>query len=290
MAGTAGGDAVGKLGQARPAAERDALHLDIGVGQPVAGQQEIDPARLAIGHFGPHAVIVGQRRDLPRLQRRTQRAVGQRGVDAGEMPALVLDQPPAVFQLLASDRRSAPARSACPARPAPASSRDWRNARSPRARPPAGSRPGTACSGGSAGPAQEGFESAWRRGLYLRSATFKGEQRMANPTAAMLVIGDEILSGPHPRCEHALPGRAADQARHRPEGSARGQRRRGRDHRRRRARCRAASITSSPPAGSARPMTTSPPTASPRPSTCPSTCATMRARCWWPITPRPGSS
>ena len=49
-------------------------------------------------------------------------------------------------------------------------------------------------------------------------------------TAAILVIGDEILSGPHQGQEHRLYRRISDQHRHRHARGPRGARHRGRDH------------------------------------------------------------
>ena len=96
-------------------------------------------------------------------------------------------------------------------------------------------------------------------------------------TAGILVIGDEILSGPDQGQEHRLYRRIPDQYRDRPQGSPRRRRRRGRDHRRAgRAACIATTM-SLPPAASGRPMTTSPPTASPRRSASASTTIPR----WW---------
>jgi hypothetical protein len=100
---------------------------------------------------------------------------------------------------------------------------------------------------------------------------------MPNPTAAMLVIGDEILSGRTRDANmHHLAGRLTDHGIDLKE--VRVVVRRPRGDRGAVNALRTRSTTSSPRAASAPPMTTSPPMPSARPSASPSTCAPMPAR------------
>ena len=87
-------------------------------------------------------------------------------------------------------------------------------------------------------------------------------------TAAILVIGDEILSGRTKDKNIGYIAEYLDHDRHRPARSAHRPRRRGRDRRGRERAARTATTMCSRPAASARPTTTSPPTPSPRPSAC----------------------
>ena len=102
---------------------------------------------------------------------------------------------------------------------------------------------------------------------------------VAPVTAAVLVIGDEILSRPHQGHEHRLHRRIPRADRHR---SARGRASCPTSRRRsspRSTRCGRATTTSSPPAASGRRTTTSPPTRSPRRSASASARIRALSRC-----------
>lgn len=198
MFGAACGDAVGKLCKPGLAAQRDAFHFNIGIGQTRSAEQEINPAVFPIPDLGADSLIAGQWRNLALLQCRAQRPVRHRGIDSGKVAVLMIDKAPAEFQFLfrivirlKPDLHSGLGQS--------------------HHRPGIGAMGGYFAAIGQLAIRKEPLVAAQqtsgdKRGWKAHEArpipaedamqgVLTQEHLMTNPTAAMLVIGDEILSG-----------------------------------------------------------------------------------------------
>ena len=155
---------------------------------------------------------------------------GRLGVDPGEVPAVELDQPPGEAELAPRVRRSARARPSVP------------GAFSPSIAPGVGAMRRHLAAVFQHDVGEESFIPPQQRAAderageahrrTLRRAPRGGQAAMPNPTAAMLTIGDEILSGR--TRDTNMPHLAAGAGRqgHRPPRDPDRPRRRGRDRRR----------------------------------------------------------
>ena len=192
MLGAARGDAIGKFGEPRPAAQMHILDLDIGIRQIIGPEQEIYAGIDPVFLFRPDIAIGCKRPDRPRAQRCADDPVRQAGIDPGPHPAGQVDQDPGPFQFalriggrLHPDRHSG----LCQAQHRPgigAMGRDLGAIRQNHIRkktliPPDQAR-----------RLQRGFKTDHPPRIGRRN---RKDKQMGNPTAAMLVIGDEILSG-----------------------------------------------------------------------------------------------
>ncbi len=116
-----------------------------------------------------------------------------------------------------------------------------------------------------------------------------------NPTACLLVIGNEVLSGRTRDANIQFLATGLGQPGHPAARGAGHSRRAGNDHRHGERGPPRNSTTCSPPAASARPTTTSPANASPRRSACRGSIIRSPGRAWKPATSpasstRPGSA
>jgi len=194
MLGTAFGDAVGKLGQIAGALKCDGFDLDVTIRQAVACQQKVDAAVLTVFHLGADIRIHRKFRNSAQRQRLGHQRVWHVGINAGPVIIGQFAQLPTVTQLAFWI--------VVPLNP---------NPHPPVLQPR--HRAGIAAMGRHLTPigqdhiGQKAFIAADQRGadkgglklhgvaLYLARPSDKIGASMANPTAAFLVIGDEILSG-----------------------------------------------------------------------------------------------
>lgn len=193
MAGATGRGRVGELGQSGVAAQGDRLYLDpYPSGRPV--QKEIDTVARTIWHLGPNVIIGGQTADQPGVQRLLDHAVGKRCVDPGEMSVFMVDETPAERELLFGI--------VIGFQPDPGAGLGQS-----RHGTRVGAMRGIGRAIGQSDIREEAFVASVQTRRYQGCLKAHGpgpietgeqcqeEGIMANPTAAMLVIGDEILSG-----------------------------------------------------------------------------------------------
>lgn len=186
--------AIRKLGKAGLAHQVNVFHLDISVGQALFAEQKVDPAVGAVPYLRPHLSIGSQRLDCALLQRLFHHAVRHGSVDPGHMSAGQVDQTPTELELLL--------RIVVRLEPYPRARLGQTHHRA-----------GVRAMGHDLAPVRlkrdigkEPFvapdQARWNQrrlkahGSGPIPAEYGAQGRvMANPTAAMLVIGDEILSG-----------------------------------------------------------------------------------------------
>lgn len=192
VAGTAGGDAVWEFGDPWPSTQVHVLDLDPGIGPTGGGQKKVDAARRTVADFAPHLRVPSEGRDSVLGESLSDNVVRQAGVDAGEAAIVEVDEPPGVWKFAARvGNRLEPERNAGIGQ--------------------AKHRPGICAMGGNCpavfehdvreesfipayeSAADQGAGKAHRRLSAKQSG--QGQAPMPNPTAAMLTIGDEILSG-----------------------------------------------------------------------------------------------
>ncbi len=173
------------------AAQVNVLHLNIDI-RTATGKQKIHPAAGAILHFRPNRFVLPEAADPTFRQRLANQTVRQRGIDTGQMPTLEFDQPPGIAQLpfrivrrLQPDhitRRLQPEH--CPGIGA------MRRHFPPIIEHDVGEKTFIPLQQTAADQGVIEFHAA----SHNRAAA-RDKQQMTNPTAAMITIGDEILSG-----------------------------------------------------------------------------------------------
>ncbi len=187
------GHAIGKLRPVVIAAQMHVFDLDIGIRQPRRAGQKVDPASLAIGNFGPDIAITRERWDGARQKRLFHHPVGHAGIDTGHMAIFQLGQSPTelelLFGIIVGFKPNLQTRAVEPQHRAGvrAMGRNLASVfqRHVRQKPLVATDQPTGNKGG--------WKPHGPRPIPKR-LTRQGAP-MANPSAAMLVIGDEILSG-----------------------------------------------------------------------------------------------